>query len=282
MSATPHPSEALASLLLFYQDSGVDCAVLEEPQDRFTAVATPAVQLSSRTMQTAPSREKPISNPPAEARPAMPQGIVLAADQAVFAAKAAAAEAQSLDDLRKAMDTFKECGLKATATQLVFADGPEAARIMIVGDVPSREDDLAGKPFTGPAGAFFGKALTAAGLDPASVYVTTLLPWRPPGGREPTQHEIAVCLPFLERHIALKKPDLLLCLGDKPVQRVMQMRDGILKTRGQWLDLQIDGHACKALATLNPEHGLKTPAMKKWLWRDLLALKAAEQHGTKP
>jgi len=145
---------------------------------------------------------------------------------------------------------------------------------MLVGEAPGRDEDEQGLPFIGRSGKLLDRMLAAIGLDRSSVYIANVIPWRPPGNRTPTPQEIAICLPFIERHIALAAPDVLVCLGGPSAQTLLNQRDGILRLRGRWFDYDCNGRVIPALATLHPAYLLRQPAQKKLAWRDLRALQA--------
>jgi DNA polymerase len=173
------------------------------------------------------------------------------------------------------MDRFDGCGLRLTAKQLVFADGNPQARLMIVGEAPGREEDIAGRPFVGPSGQLLDRILAAIGLDRTQVYVANLVPWRPPGNRTPTPQESQVCLPFLKRQIELADPDILLCLGGPSSAALLGMTDGIRKFRGRWRVYHTGKREIRAIASFHPSYLLRTPLEKRNAWRDFLAVKAA-------
>ena len=188
----------------------------------------------------------------------------------VKAAQQDARAAGSLEALQAAMREFEHCDLKRGARQLVFADGAPGARVMIIGEAPGREEDRAGKPFVGAAGQLLDKMLAAIGLNRSeTVYITNVLPWRPPQNRDPNPQEIAMMAPFLERHVALAAPDILIPMGNISCQAVLGKR-GITRLRGTWgraFDLPV-------LPMLRPQDLLRTPAMKRQAWADLLELQA--------
>src|SRR5262249_36646335 len=140
-----------------------------------------------------------------------PSPAVLGGRSAASAQTAAAVAqaAATLEELRISLAKFEGCPLKATATNLVFADGNPKGRVMLVGEAPGGDEDRLGKPFVGVSGQLLDRMLGCVGLDRTSVYITNILPWRPPGNRSPTAAEIAICLPFVERQIELVAPDLL-------------------------------------------------------------------------
>lgn len=252
-------AEALAALE-WYRAAGVDVAVGEVPVDRFAASSV------------APPRARPPVMPAAVAAEPAPPAPALNADPSET--RALAAEAKTLDALRAAMDAYEGCSLKKRATQLVFADGNPASDIMLVGEGPGEQEDLQGKPFVGRAGQLLDRMLKAIGLDRARVYIANMVPWRPPGNRDPTPEELALCAPFLHRQVELVAPKLLVTLGNVPTKSLFGTTVGITKMRGQWRDLTIGSHAVPSLATLHPAFLLRTPSAKENAWRDMLSLKA--------
>jgi uracil-DNA glycosylase family 4 len=245
-------AEALA-VLDWYRAAGVDVAVGEAPVDRFAAsVPRPRPQTTVATTPVLP--DAALKSDPSETR-------------------ALAAGATTLDELRAVMAAYDGCGLKARATQLCFADGNPAARIMLVGEAPGSEEDLQGKPFVGRAGQLLDRMLKAIGLDRTKVFIVNTVPWRPPGNREPSPEEMALCQPFLHRQIELVAPELLVTLGNVPTKQLFATSTGIMRMRGQWKDLTIGGHAVPALAMLHPAYLLRQPGSKALAWRDMLALK---------
>jgi DNA polymerase len=160
----------------------------------------------------ADGRPRTVSKPALQTVAPRPAAAV-ASDPGVTAARRLARDAQTLDELGRAIASFDGCGLKATAKNLCFYRGSPAARLMIIGEAPGREEDLAGQPFVGPAGRLLDKMLAAIGLAETDIHVTNTVYWRPPGNRPPTPQEIEVCRPFLERQIELVSPAVLLLLG---------------------------------------------------------------------
>lgn len=202
-----------------------------------------------------------------------------APDTAELAARTAAKEAATLDDLEAALRAFDGCGLKATAKTLCFYRGAARARLMIVGEAPGREEDLEGKPFVGRAGQLLDKMLAAIGLGEADVHITNVVYWRPPGNRTPTPQESQVCRPFLERQMELVAPDIVLLLGGAAAKQVLDVTEGIMRIRGKWREIHSGGRAVRTMATLHPAYLLRTPAAKRQAWRDLLAVQAALETG---
>jgi DNA polymerase len=238
---------------------GADEALEDAPLDRTAAAPPPAPAL------VLPARPQP---------PEVPGGMEKAAPAAVLRARALAAAAQDIEGLRDALAGFRDCPLAATATNLVFADGGMAAGVMFIGEAPGEEEDRSSIPFSGPAGALLDRMLTSIGLNRTHVLLTTLVPWRPPGGRAPTESEIQMCLPFLHRHIALRAPRVLVTLGQLPTRALTGRDDAIRRARGRWREINIEGleTVVPVLPMFNPATLLHTPAAKKEAWADLLSL----------
>ena len=262
---------ALRAVLAFYVEAGVDAALAETPVNRLTAGAE----------ESAPPVREAHAAPPPRARPApIPDPVpepapLLAAADAVMAAREAAAGAQTLDELRALLDGFEGCPLRFSAKQLVFADGNPQARVMIVGEAPGRDEDLAGLPFVGRSGRLLDLMLAAIGLDRTSVYIANLVPWRPPGNRTPTPLESQTCLPFLRRQIELADPDILLCLGAPAAATLLGVSEGIRRSRGRWRVYHTGTREIRALASFHPSYLLRSPIEKRFAWRDFLSLRAA-------
>ncbi len=285
MEAENLPPDAL---LRWYLEAGVDEAVGEDPLDRYALsaaqaaaqaaarpAATPASRPASGGQQApAPSRQAPPTpRAPAAAPPA--QSLADSPRQAAQSAAHQAAGAKTLEDLRRVMEGFAGCPLKATATHTVFGDGNPGGALMVIGEAPGIDDDRLGLPFIGEIGRMLDRMLASIGQTRETFYVTNVLPWRPPGNRTPTDAEVAVCLPFLERHIELIQPRALLLLGQLAAKTVLARPEGIMKLRGRWQNHASPGlsHPIPAIATFNPEYLLRSPAQKRLAWRDLLDLK---------
>ena len=179
--------------------------------------------------------------------------------------------AQDLDALQAAMAEYELCELKKGARSLVFSDGKPGAKLMIIGEAPGRDEDREGKPFVGRAGQLLDAMFAAIdhGRDHAEnpVYITNVLPWRPPNNREPSADEIAMMLPFLERHVALANPDLLVLMGNVSCLAVLGQK-GITKLRGNW----VEAFGKPAMPMFHPAYLLRTPQAKREAWNDLLSI----------
>src|SRR5262249_22595838 len=208
--------------------------------------------------------------------PASPGPPLQAPTAALQSARTLAAAARSVAELAEALAAFDGCPLKRTATNLVFADGNPEARIMLIGEAPGADEDRLGKPFVGVSGQLLDRMLACIGLDRRSAYITHVIFWRPPGIRPPTAAEIAACLPFVERHIELVLPEVLVLLGAASAQTLLARTDGITRLRGRWFQFESAGMArpVPAIPVYHPAYLLRQPAQKRAAWRDWLAILA--------
>jgi uracil-DNA glycosylase family 4 len=281
----------LQAILAFYVESGVDAVLQEEPADRLTGDDLPAavaVTLPEAAERASVARVTPVSAPaigaPAAGASAPPRRMTTlpqspadtaAPADAVMAARELARNAASLEELRSLLDTFEGCGLRKTAKQLVFAAGNPQARVMFVGEAPGREEDLEGVAFVGRSGQLLDRMLTPIGLDRTTAYIANVIPWRPPGNRTPTPQETEVCLPFTLRQIELANPDILVCLGGPSAQTLLGIKEGIRRSRGRWHAFHTGSREIRAIATFHPAYLLRNPIEKRFVWRDLLAIRKA-------
>ena len=246
--------------LAWYLEAGVDEAVDTAPVDRFA--------LSE-------ARAAPPAPPPIPSAPAPPKAKLVARSALEESARERAMAATTIEALARAFEDFDGLDLKATAKNFVFADGDPSADIMFIGEAPGAEEDRRGVPFVGPAGRLLDAMLGAIGLDRGEVYITNILPWRPPGNRNPTDAETTACLPFIERHIELSAPKILIPVGGTAAKALLNTREGIMKLRGRWLTYatpRMDA-AIPTRAILHPAYLLRQPAQKRDAWRDLIAIR---------
>jgi uracil-DNA glycosylase family 4 len=258
--------DALAHLA-WQVELGADEAILDAPVNRFEE----AERSSPVPSAIAQALQEPKAAPPVAARP----GKAEQAAAVVSAAEALAASASTLPELEATLAGFEACDLRHGARNLVFFDGNPAARVMIVGEAPGRDEDIQGKPFVGRAGQLLDAMLRAIGLSrtaedaATSVYITNMLPWRPPQNRDPTPEEIAMLQPFVRRHVELADPQLLVLMGNWACFGLLGRR-GITRMRGSWEEAL----GRPALPMFHPAYLLRNPAAKREAWADLLTLKA--------
>lgn len=258
---------SVRALMEFYLAAGVDETIGEVPVDRYAPL--PAVQPPVAVPRPANEARPPA--PAVVAAPALPPS----GDAAVKSAVAAAAEAQSVADLRRALEAFEGCPLKKTATNLVFTDGNPEARIVLIGEAPGAEEDRQGLPFVGVSGKLLDRMLGSIGLDRTQVLISNTVFWRPPGNRTPTTSETAVCMPFVERLIELVEPALLVALGGPAAKALLAQGAGISQVRGRWFGYATArlSHPIPATALFHPAYLLRSPAQKRLAWRDLLDIR---------
>ncbi len=243
---------ALKSALAWQVELGADEAIGDVPLNRFEEAAKQV----PRPMEPVPVIAETASDP-------------------VAAARQMAAAASSLEALAETIAGFEFCDLKRGARNTVFADGNPEARVMIIGEAPGRDEDLQGRPFVGRAGQLLDRMFAAIemGREAAhageAIYITNILPWRPPQNRDPEPAEIAMMLPFVERHIELANPELIVLMGNISCQALLGRR-GITRLRGQWATVANR----PALPMFHPAYLLRNPAAKREAWADLLELKA--------
>jgi DNA polymerase len=270
-------------LLAFYLEAGVDAAVGETPNtllpkpggdDAESRQAEGGATALARIATQAPN-PGPVPRSAASPATGRQNAAPPAPDAAVMAAREAARQAATLEELRAILDNFEGCALKSTATQLVFADGNPEAPLMLVGEAPGSEEDRLGLPFVGRSGKLLDRMLAAIGLDRSKVYIANIVPWRPPGNRTPTPQEATICLPFIRRQIELCDPEILVCLGGPSAQTLLGIKEGIMKARGRWLAYHTGKREIRAMATFHPAYLLRTPLAKRHAWRDFLAIKKA-------
>ncbi len=283
----------LIAALQWHIDVGADEALADHPVDRTVSVASVIKSFS----------DTPPSNPPVNGgtgvqRPrgenVLPPSLIesssdlLGTAQARVEAAKLAKSCNTLEELRAAIAGFDGLSIRKTATNMVFADGNPKARIMIVGEAPGADEDKQGKPFVGVSGQLLDKILKHIGLsrteeDPAkAVYISNILNWRPPGNRTPSPAEIDVSLPFIERHIALVKPQFLILSGGVSAKGLLGSGESISKLRGKFHDyrplvegIAPDASPIPAIATYHPAYLLRTPSQKGLVWADMLMLKSA-------
>jgi uracil-DNA glycosylase family 4 len=270
--STPHadnpPADPLA-VLTWLIDAGVDETIGDVPLNRYDL--SQPVSAAARAPVAPPQESQSLR------RPSVPnaQPIPVPQSAASQTAAASASAATDLASLRAAVENFDGCSLKSTAKNTVFADGNPEARLMVIGEAPGGDEDRQGLPFVGVSGKLLDRMLESIGLNRDSAYITNVIPWRPPGNRKPTPEEVALCTPFLERHVALMRPEVILMVGGLSAKTLLNRSEGITRLRGRWEEVQVPGFdsAIPAIATFHPAYLLRSPQQKRLAWRDLLAVK---------
>ncbi len=271
--------EMAANLLEWQVEMGADEAILDTPVDRLSPAPDTPSSTQMEHASSPPSGRPPLLQSPAvskasPAQPAEAQAIPAVAEQA-----RRAAECMTLEEIYAALDAMKDFPLRRTATHTVHTDGNPQARIMLIGEAPGRDEDRLGRPFVGRSGQLLDRMLAAIGLDrnaedpERAVLISNVIFWRPPGNRKPTEAEAAHCLPWLIRTIELVQPEVIVCLGATPAQRLTGRTQGILKLRGNWLEHELGERRIPLLPTLHPAYLLRQPVQKRLAWRDFMSLK---------
>ena len=257
--------EAALALLRWYVEMGADEAIGFEAEDRLAP--TPASMPLLAPIRGISARPVPAVPPPA---------LTESFGEAAQSARRLASGADSVAALATLVAGFDGCPLKRTATNTVFIDGNPAAPVMIIGEAPGADEDRIGQPFVGRAGQLLDRMLAAIGLDRSGVLITNVIYWRPPGNRTPTAAEIASCLPFVFRLIALVHPKVLVLSGGTAAGALLAQSQGITRLRGRWFDLAVPGldQPVPTLPMFHPSFLLRTPERKREAWRDLLSLRA--------
>ncbi len=258
-------------ILTWYIDAGVDEAISDHSTDFFAKKEEVAATIR-------PSKATPAAKVPAARKTQTPArapqaASVLSANETANDARLLAQSCTSLDDLKTAMAQFDGCGLKATATNLVFGDGATDARVLFVGEAPGRDEDIQGIPFVGRSGQLLDRMLKAIGQNRNSVYITNMIAWRPPGNRNPTPLETAVCRPFVDRQIELIDPEIIVFLGGVAAKELLETSTGIMRLRGKWCKFKVAEKEYTALPTLHPSFLLRNPGQKRLAWHDFLMIK---------
>ncbi len=174
-----------------------------------------------------------------------------------------------LSELINKIKSIKNCELKKSATNLVFSDGNPNAKIMIIGEGPGANEDKEGKPFVGRAGKLLDKMLESISLNRKNVYISNVVNYRPPQNRKPTDEEIRRYLPFLQKHIEIINPRILLLLGSTALNAIIGNEIVISKARGKWVNKKIGNTETNVIASFHPAFLMRQPDQKKYAWEDL-------------
>ena len=172
---------------------------------------------------------------------------------------------ESMEDVWRDIGDCTRCGLCEGRTQVVNTHGNHKARLMFVGEAPGADEDAQGKPFVGRAGQLLTKIIEAIGMKREEVLIGNVNRCRPPGNRQPTLEEAAICRPFLFREIAAVQPDVIVVMGNTALRNLLEVREGITRVRGQFQDFR----GIKVMPTFHPAYLLRDPSKKRETWEDL-------------
>ena len=265
--------DAAIHALQWHLDAGVDEALSSSPVD-------------ATKMPEKPKRDEP----PAQTKPQTKEIAsepILGASDAKREAIKLAKSVKNLDELKQAIASFDGLDLKNTAANLVFSDGNDKADVMLIGEAPGADEDRFGKPFVGESGQLLDKIVSYIDLardhsEPANaIYLSNVLNWRPPGNRTPSPAEIEVSLAFIEKHIALVQPKILVFCGGVPAKAMLNASSGISKLRGKFHEytpvtkelFDTTPSPIPAIATYHPSNLITTPSQKRLVWQDMILLK---------
>ena len=269
--------------LSWHLDAGVDECIGDQPVNRYLAPQarfTPEARFVPN-QQGAPTMPRPpLQTSLGQKATPLPQVLQSNAEILTEACRLAS-ESATLEQLRDAVEGFTGCPLKKTATNTVFADGSPKAKVMFIGEAPGADEDRVGLPFVGVSGKLLDRMMASIGLNRAeNAYISNVVFWRPPGNRSPTSAEVAICLPFVERHIELIDPEVLVLLGGPSAKAVLGRQEGITRLRGKWHDYESPKMPAPipAMALFHPAYLLRSPGQKQLAWRDLLTIRKKLQN----
>lgn len=265
----------LTAALQWHIDAGCDECIEDEPINRFELIDSAPMMAAPQQTQAQPAVISSAAASPGVSRGTKVDPRDVDNNQQVRSAMMLAAQAKNIDELRQALDTFEGCILKKTATNLVLSDGPENAKLMLVGEAPGAEEDRQGLPFVGPSGQLMNAILGSVGIVREEVLFSNTVFWRPPGNRTPTTQEAAVCKPFIERMIEIVDPKILICVGAPSAHTLLGQTQGISRLRGKWFSFQTPNlsHPIDAIALFHPSYLLTTPVKKRDVWNDIRMIK---------
>lgn len=273
MSSPPETREALLALLDWYVESGVDIALDDAPRDRYADSARVGVASFPEPQESAASLSV-AAQPPIAERPRSPAAPMVAPDEAIRAAEAAAASVRDLDDLAARVADFPHAPFRDMAQHFLFGAGAADARLIAFDAAPGATEEANGEAFSGLSAKLLDNMLAAIGLDRSSASLAYVSPWRPPGDRALTPHEAAIFAPFARRRVELARPEVLLLFGETPTRIMLETSESLSKLRGRSFELRFGDHTARAFIFSSLDAMLKSPALKPAAWRDLR--KAAE------
>lgn len=269
LSSSRHP---LQSFMEWCQHMGLTETISEAPLSK---MGLPLEKLTSPSL-VKPCSPVPTPTPTSSPARNLPMSPFIMPEQTSDTVRTLVSKAQTLEDLRAILGDFEGCSLKKMATNTVFGDGSPQAPVMLVGEAPGADEDRQGLPFVGRSGQLLDLMFASIGLSrEKNLYISNIIPWRPPGNRQPTATETTICLPFIQRHIELVNPKYLIFVGGVSAKTLMNSTDGIMRLRGKWVQYASPGlpTPIKAMPIYHPAYLLRSPGQKRKVWQDLLTLK---------
>ena len=247
----------------FLGELGVESIDLDSPRN--ANVTSPV----SSAPAPAPKANRVVDTHPLEAPRGAPTPVPVRSGAVLFAAAepapALAKSTESLEQIWSDIGDCTRCGLCEGRTQVVNTHGNRSARLMFVGEAPGADEDAQGKPFVGRAGQLLTKMIEAMGIKRDEVIIGNVNRCRPPGNRQPTLEEAAICRPFLFREIAVIQPEIIVVMGNTALRNLLEVREGITRVRGKFQDFR----GIKVMPTFHPAYLLRDPSKKRETWEDL-------------
>ena len=265
------PSEnkdAIAAWLNWQIDCGVDIALDPFPHDRYadSVAQERSKKAAVESVNLSASASVSTGSPPLEGEkrvaPPFPE-------EAARLAGEASSSARDLDDLAARFAAFEGCAFKFMATHFLFSAGAPGARLMALDFAPGEEEERSGLAFSGASATLLHNMLAAIGLNRETSYLAYFSPWRPPGDKAASAAEEAALLPFARRHVELAAPDILLILGEPTARAMLQTNLSGAQLRGRWFDCTCGERTTRTVVLPSLANVLKTPSMKRNIWRDL-------------
>jgi uracil-DNA glycosylase family 4 len=245
----------------YFGELGVETIALSI--EHTSAVPAPVLLAEpTQARSSTPPSELPQSRSGARASvvPASPPPAAM-----LFAEPVTSPSMESMEDIWRDIGDCTRCGLCEGRTQVVNTFGNHKARLMFVGEAPGADEDAQGRPFVGRAGQLLTKIIEAIGLKREEVLIGNVNRCRPPGNRQPTLEEAAICRPFLFREIAAVKPQVIVVMGNTALRNLLEVREGITRVRGKFQDFR----GIKVMPTFHPAYLLRDPSKKRETWEDL-------------
>lgn len=273
-------------LMQWYLEAGVDETVGNVPVSRLTDPAATLAALKASVSEPLANMNKSESSMSGASAPKKHVNTTPAVppSAAITKARALANHAATLEELKAAVASFDGCLLKKTATNTVFSDGNPDTHIMVIGEAPGAQEDAQGIPFCGPSGQLLDKVFASIGLDRTIFYITNTVFWRPPGNRQPSKEELAICQPFVQKHIALIQPKLLVLAGGVAASTLLGGNVGISRLRGKFHEYSNEylQAPIPTAVIFHPSYLMRQPGQKRLAWHDMLMIKAfLEERGIK-
>ncbi len=281
--------------LAFYTDNDLNEIISEKSQNHFLVLDKKPAEVKTKNqnhasvVKPALSTSQALSTLAKKSQITAVSAVVNGASEQKFiplneivaAAKKAAQAASTIAELRQAVEKFDGCGLKKMATNTVFADGNPDSDIMVIGEAPGNNEDLQGIPFCGDSGKLLDDMFRAINLDRTKLYITNVIFWRPPGNRRPTEEELAICRPFVERHIQLFNPKIMILVGSTSMSAVLGINDPVTGVRGKIIDFAANfmPKKVKTFVVFHPSYLMRQSGKKRMAWRDMLVIEKFLQSG---